>query len=752
MTVLKKPRITYAGIPLAATGSVGWKFTTGTRPYVATFTVHRTAWESTLQGLLGTENTLVIRDSRGLEIPIRQLTLMHEVPSSGPNLRSFVLADRRWRWQYTLISRDYNVPKKTGDKTAQVNVPFQGFVTTDQYDFKGFSLEAGENIWTAQAALEDVLNQLKDEGDDFPFRVDSFPIKEDVGEAREFTLQNVVLRDQGDVALSRLLSFIPGATLWVDAQGTIRIINGADLSEAKRYFDDLPGATWDGQRAIVIDRRAIRPKKVIVHYQREVEVLLEYSDNFSDGTVASQNPNRPYVENVIQTVDVATTVTEYDPILDDEITKTDLPAGTWVNFKAWLAAMNKDGVRPPASDPWTFETIKMHWLHGDLDGALGAGGKDYDDSANISLRIQAIKQHFRQSFRINRRMMDKVRDIQNVAAMLLDPFTGTRSPARVWGQATVIPSKKGEMMTRRLDKDETYLYRLVDYYAPTVGEFTDNTIKAPHGPTRVNMVDRDLGIFRLDWVLSPYGTDQAFVPSLLVNEGGSYTAPTRDLGKQDDQPMGGGVKVQDGTNGIFLADRLSYRVLLTIIPGAPNNKRAFHRTEVKATDVERFSKGEWGIGSGSGPDLEVFVAPSEATARFAWQNDGAAGSTIGVLLGLDTENPIEGGIEDTELPGFVLINEDRELRSHAQAVAAELLANFADSIQGKVATVVPRQGVELAGNMSGAAIEAGAAPSGKVMAMHEFPGAQKPISRLALMNEGARQVVLGIVRFSGGDS
>lgn len=749
MTVGRKPRIAYAGVELAASAAVAWRFTTGTRPYTATFSVYYRDWDSTLRQKIGQTSNLTITDARAKTLTIDGLTLLHEVPSGAPNLRSFVVADLRWRWQYPLISRDYNVPKKTGDRTAQVNTPFPGFVTTDEYDYKGFSLQEGKRVWTAKAALEDVLQQLQRAGVSFNYSVDSFPIDEGSGAQRAFTMQNVVLRDQGDVALSRILAYIPGAEIWVDASGTVRIINGADLSAAEQYFNSLPGATWDGERAVIVDRKAIRPRKVTVYYQREVEVILEYSDAFS-GTVARPAKTRPYIENVIQTVDDFTTVTEFDPVTGQTVTKANLPPGTWVEFRAWLAAMDQD--RPPNSDPWTFETIKMHWLHGDLDGALGAGGKDYDDSADISMRIQAIKQHFRQSFRINRLLMDRTRDIQNVSAMLLDPYTGTRGPSRVWGQATIIPSKKGERMTLRKDPNNAYLYRVVDYFAPTQNEFSGRTIEAPHGPTKVNIVDRDLGIFRLDWVLSPYGTDQSFIPCLLEDERGNRNAPRRDLEKQDDEPMGGGVKVEGGSNSIFLASSLSYRVLLTFIPGAPNNKRAFHRVELDAADVEAFVEGDWRIGSGVGPDLEVFIPPTEATARFAWQSDIAAGASVGNLFGLNEEDPLAGGIEGTEIPGFVLANGERELASHSRAVASEVYAGFADSLQGRVSTIVPQNGVRIAGNMSGVTVQAAAAPSGKVSAMHDFPGVQKPISRLALMSEGARQVVLGIVRFSGGDS
>jgi len=95
----------------------------------------------------------------------------------------------------------------------------------------------------------------------------------------------------------------------------------------------------------------------------------------------------------------------------------------------------------------------------------------------------------------------------------------------------------------------------------------------------------------------------------------------------------------------------------------------------------------------------------------------------------------------------VLTNGEREIKPHAVSLAAELLANFADNVQGQVVTRMPDTGVKLVGNMSGATIRVGSAPSGKVDAVHSFPGQQRQISRLAVMPESVRQLVLGIVPF-----
>lgn len=93
-----------------------------------------------------------------------------------------------------------------------------------------------------------------------------------------------------------------------------------------------------------------------------------------------------------------------------------------------------------------------------------------------------------------------------------------------------------------------------------------------------------------------------------------------------------------------------------------------------------------------GPDLHVFVPPNEADARFGWQDDTAAAGTVSQLLGLNSEDPNEAGIDSQDLPGFVLTNGqadgNNELTAHSAAFAAEILAAYADNLQGNVATIL----------------------------------------------------------------
>lgn len=750
-----KTTVRLGGVPLAGNSSVVWKFQTGTQPYVATFSVHNKQWATRLKNKILQPLDLVVVDSRGKTTKIKDLYILHEVASDSPHRTSFLVADRRWKWHYTLIARDYNTTKKSGDRTATNRIPDKAAqVTVDKYDFKAYSLDSLKK-WTPLAAVKDVLDLLEGGDGQARYVIESFPIEDGAADI-QFTMQNVVLRDQGDVALSRLLAYIPGAEVWVDQDGTARVFDASDLGAAEAHFAKLPKPTWDGDAARLIDRKKIRPSKVAVHYMREVECLFEFEDDYSGSTSSNPARNSPFLENVIPTVDLETVIgQEYDPEEDALKDKT-VAAGTWVNADVWLAAYDK--VRPAGSAPWTFETPKQHWIDGKLAyhwTKEDIRGGDANEVGTATARINAFLTNFRQTFRISRRYMERIRKIEAVRAVLLDPVTGQRAPATWWGEACVIAASKGQRLWARNNPEQAGVYINIRQ----LPDGSENIITVPPGPARINIIDRDQGIFRIEWVQSPYGTDAAFIPCNLVGDAGGLIVPSCDMAQQDQKPMGPGLRRESISNGLFLKDSVELKVMMTITPGAPNNKGQFHVEEVEASDVAKLYRSEFRIQDGEGPTLEVFVPPGEATARFAWEDDSDARDTIGRLLGMNSDDPNQAGLSDdpktkkideSQMLGFRIANGQRELPAHAAAVAAEMLAPFADSLQGDVATIVPTSGVTLKGNMSGATLQVGAYPSGKTNVVHEFPGQQRPISRFAMMPEDVRRLVLRIV--SWGDS
>jgi hypothetical protein len=152
------------------------------------------------------------------------------------------------------------------------------------------------------------------------------------------------------------------------------------------------------------------------------------------------------------------------------------------------------------------------------------------------------------------------------------------------------------------------------------------------------------------------------------------------------------------------------------------------------------------------------VAPNEVTARFGWKSDEEAKQTFKELMGLDDAAQGAGGYvgpgseiglsdpADMEA-GFVFVNELKEISDHAKSYAAQVLATYADAIQGSVTTQLESP-VRIRGNISQVAVSVAAAPSGKIRMTHGFPGRQQPINRFAMLPESTRRLLLGIPIYS----
>ncbi len=742
---LSKAKVTLDGVPLAASAGVAWQFIGGTQPYRTTFSTTRERFEQRLRGSMGKPLTLEITDARGKTTRIQKVYILHEVASDSPHRSAFVVADKRWQWTYQLVTRDYNMPRKTGDRDTKQRVPVETQVVVDVYDYLAYSLKSGDQgqqRWLARDIVENVLEELHGTGD--TWRVESWPIEEEPGTNEgQFTVMGLTLADPGEAALARVLGLVPGADVYVNAEGETVVYDATDLQKLRQYYQQLPPDTYAGDRPVWADRKAIRPNKVIVHYQREIEVMFRYEDSLGGGTSAAPVAAEPYIENVMPTVDPETDIGgEFDAELNQRVPKK-VPPGTWVEFSELLAAW--DEIKPEGSLPWTFDTIKTHWVHGDLEGVLGAR-LDTDPNGTVAGRVAMIRQHFRQSFRINRKYMERIRSLRAVRVGLLDPVTGARQPAAVWGQACFIPNSKGVRMPGRGDAMNGKYYRNLDQ----IGDGTRNLLTAEEGPGpfRVSIVDEELGVFTLSTILPPAGTEGSYIPCNLVNDqNATGVEPTTLLRLQDEQPMGSGMVVEGGSNGIWLDPTTDFAVLLTIVPAAPNNARRYHRETVEINDIDAVFRSEFRIKGGTGPDLHLFVPPGEATARFAMTDETEAFSSIRDILGVTLGSDEEPGTEETEFPGYQIMNQERHLSSHAVSLAAESLASFSDNIIGSLVTRTPDQPLALHGNTSDVAIAVGTAPDSTVRVVHNFPGQNRSISRFALMPESTRQILLGIVPF-----
>lgn len=750
--VLRKPSVKLAGVELAATGMVAWRFQAGVQPFITTFSVHESDWGK-LENQKGKPLVLEVIDSRGARTSVRDVFILHEVDSTKPRIVSFRVADRRWRWHRKLVARVYNLRRKTGDTDLDDRtLPLEGKEGIPRYNYRPYSLKGGEDVWTARDALEDCLDLLENElFGGFGGRVvfSSFPA------TRQQTLENVVLRDAGDAALEQLLAKIPGASVWINKLGHTVVYNQHDLAAAEAYLKVLPLATWDGDKTALVLKKEIRPSKILVHYEREVECLMHYEDDYSQGNQSTFRRNQLYLENVVRTTDPQTTVTEFNPETGENDPPKTVGPGTWVNLESWLVAMDAKHGRSAGTTslPWTFDTIKRFWLMGNLEGLLVGtnlrGNIDGAEADNTSAHnaVQALLESFRQTYRVSRRYIHRINQLKDVRVALIDPVSGIRMPAAVWGQVTLRPTAKGAHIASRKNEGKSGKYYLVT----SLDEDTNQIAKTPPGPQKLTILDPDAGIIRISSHEDPYDTYSRVIPCHVVGADDKLRVPVMALQLQDKEILGAGMRLQNGTGDWFLSSKLKFKVMITIVPGSPNNRGLFHTIEV-APDELKILYPEYRIQSGTGPVHHIYVSPSEATARFGWRFDDEAEDTLERLLGLDEDDPTLGGLVDengnptNDMPGLWLVNEKAELTDHARTVAAEAYTGLSDTVLGKRTTILSGNDIEIRGNMTGATLQVAAAPSGKVNVAHDFGGALRPVDRRALMEGQTRKIVLGIVR------
>jgi hypothetical protein len=765
---LQKATVSLGGTMLAGSGSIVWKFTTGVHPYMTTMSVHESKWEK-LKAKKGQPINLVITNSYGVKTTIEKLYILEEVPSGSPHIVSFSVADVRWKWNRKIIVRDYNMSKRTADKNFDnQTLPVDNKQSTPKYDYRPFSLYQGEFVWKAEECLKDFMETMIGEDPspgsggsrDKLYKIDS------LGASGEFSLQNISISDPGNLALQRLLSFIPGTNVWIDQKGVARFFNTLDVDKADNFIEGLPPSTWDGDKHERVERLKIRPNQVNVYYEREWELLLQYEDDWRTTTQSNPVFNEPWVENVIPTVFEETTVNVYD-YEENKVIERTVPPGTWVNAKEWLRVHN-ELLGPQAvvgAMPWTFKTLRVFWIRGDLEGRLLGtqlrGKQGEVDTTNARAAIQALREHFRTTFMISRRWMERLRDVKSVRVTLIDPVTGTRMPSSVWGQITVAPTTKGTAMfdrKRGSQRGASAMYYLVDNYPENTTRTVENTV----GPETLNFIDRDAGIFKLTAGNGTYGTYNTVIPGNTVNAAGEKRVAQYDLGGQDENgvAVGAGMRLQNGTNEWMLPYEYKFRAMITIVPGAPNNIRRMHREVVDHDEMVKYLNAPGDIAQGQGPPIDIFIPSAELTARYAWSIDDQAKESSIKLLGLDQDDPTLGGLEDNpdtkgqnearNPEGMVWVNEQREIYEHSRSVAAEILSHYIDATAGRITTRVPTGNSRLGdmyGNMTSASISVDGAPSAKVRVTHDFGSLVTPVSRLALMPESARKVVLGIVRF-----
>lgn len=687
---------TLGGERLLAIGRVGWSLISGTDPHIRTFEMEAGAAQRVLaQTRSGQTLELSIEVPGRVPLKIQKLYALSGGPSAAhPQILEVLVADRRWLLPRLYVERVYNLRRRTGERRIlrEGDAPEQLAQVVDDVHFAAWSLFPRDNPttrWSARNIVADVLERL------VPGDWEIAPSL-----SREIDVEGLLISDPGPAALRRALGLLPGADVYVNETGKYVVYDRRDGGEETVLGNADPPISGP-LLTRKSDLRLSRPKRVRVRTVPELELRL---DSRSEGGTVTEDTRE--IENVL-------------PVPDFQLTMADgriVPQGSWERVDDVLTAWTND-VRPGQTVVLSHDIIQRAWFNGGFFQAfVQLAGIEPD--LILARRVAAIYEHYRQTWRVDRRMMDRIASLQAVRVGILDAETATRAPAVVYGDWTVIYTLRGGVseQTRQLSR-----------FADTFDGYATSLADARIAPAVVSILDPEQGIIQFAYELDPHARL-------------AQVAPGKALGRSaadNELPVADPREERQGGRGLLashlrLESAHQVATILTIVPGAPNDERRLHEEIVEPAEAFK----ALGIDSAppcDGPEWEIRIGAQLETARFAWRDDNAA--AVEDLLGLTGSNP--GGTARLGEP----VNKDR-LRALAVANAAALYARFVDRHEGELHTALS-PGIRPTGSI--AAVTHTLDPNSGATTEAILPTEVDAEDPIALMPESIRRQILGLV-------
>lgn len=726
---------TLAGVPLLGHESVGWRFTRGTTPYQRIFEVTEDGYRAIMSAVganaPGQSSTggLKIESSSGstfasdpdpvgvelrIEVDghetlsVKNLLVISDTPASAPYLRAVVVTDIRFLWSRRVVEGSYNIRRRTGDR-RWVNenqrdkiINFARAAPADDVDFAIYSLKGEETKWVAADVIDDILNQVT-KG---KFEFSKALVK------NELPVEGLELNDRGDSAIDRVLQLVPGLSLYIDNNGVAVVTSdydGSDEAEIKNAKPPIVGS----QMWSLVDLSVSRPSAIELFFEIEEEFRFNFLETETGQTMAGGEEDSPYLENVLPLPDPETT-----------LNGNKLAQGTWAKIDDTLfAAWNADypatvvyGGRTANLPQFTLAVLRDNWFTKTYNLYYEAGVLV---DARWARRVSAALAHYRQTFRISKRWLDRLRSFRANRVSIIDPETGTRAPADVYTNYTIIPTKRRLALTQA-DPSRQAAFQIIGY--------ADNIRNGILAQARVEIVDQEQGIIRIQYVGDAFGDTAQVVPS-AVRIRPELAALAKSNVTFISQDPRDGVPSLENFGALSVGHKLA--VVLTATPAAPAGKGRLIRVTVGPGDVSGIlpSSAAAKLGKCLGPPWQVRVGGGVLTAKFGYQDDSQDEAMNAVL-----------GRGDRDVNR--LLNK-AEIEATARAIAASIYTGQIDRYEGTNSSAIDPNRKPV-GRIKGVQHEL--APDGSGITVIDIPPDIKPIDFYGLLPPSVRRTLLRLVQ------
>ncbi len=599
-----------------------------------------------------------------------------------------------------------------------------------KFHYARFSLKAADTPWTAREILRDVLTSpdaLDEPESDVIF-------DDDVNQLDELPIENLNLDDPGDSALARAITLIPGADVTIQPDGKIRVFNTLSGKESDVVGkgvigeDGLLGPEMAGGGHVEFDdRRFLRPSRVDVFFSMEVELRQD----FLEDTPPSQTEEDPplYLDNVMPLPD-------FGPL---KVGGQDTFQNTYVTIKdaidAWTAQSLPQGIITNLD----FDLINRAMVPGmGFFAALELLGKlDLNTAeADWAARVSALQTHYRQTFRLPRPWMDRFLSIRAFLVATIDIVNGQRAPAMAYADYSYVPSMKGLLRQIHTGEGDFYAFNVSGY--PGKDKEINRETSRP-APARVEIVDSDQGIIRVNYQTDPYRNRDVVLPAKLVN------APRKNLRRSNvSAPVGFNMKSAAGTV-TQLSEEQKVAVLFSVVPASPNSKEQLYRISITPDKVRDLlpEGARSSLENARGPVKEIRIGAAIETARVRWKQSKAVDIKKIFGVGGVLDNPRDQlkdlVINDKEQADIGAPDRSASLPTIARAAAASVYASEHARPRGSM-TGRMRGSTQLEGTMK--ELNHILHPNGMAVTQASLPVEITPLDFYSFMDSNTRQIVL----------
>lgn len=725
-------KATLAGKPLLNTDIVGWELREGVKPVVRT--VDMAPLDAIAVSTTGGPVSLLIQPEEGNPVKVQGLWVLNIQPGPNKYISKVTIADRRWLWSYSWILKRYNHRRNVGTKRLVANdqVP-QVNAIAPSIAYWEWSLDSGRP-WASFSMLTDLLKVMSEKEKSFTGGFE-FTIDQRIGnKIKSLPIEDITLDDPGDQALSRALSYLPEAMVYVDYDAKVIVTSRATGDEKAAIKAILPEMVDEGHTDLV-ENSLIRPKEIDVLFTIESEVLLNFTENALEvgATTTNDQPDSRTLFNVLPSSDYQ--LTTGDGVPSD---RAPICQGTYITFgdafNYWgnLPLILKNG----SARKLDHDILQRAFVpQMDLWAALGIAGDRPDNQGTLKnwpARIAACQNHYRMTFQISSTYMDRVLSVRAYRAGTIDPVRRTRGPALAYGDYCILYTQRSIWKNIAQKKPLDFAINKTAY--PSSGVL-DST--AEPSPCDVQIIDSDQGVIHLAYKSNPiYGMNETILPSQLASD----SIPTSDI-TQRTRPISFDCVIK-GQKPPRLSASYKCKILVTMVPAAPNSTAQLFRVKIKPNDVASMMPDSQaaGLTNAQGPTMEIRIGAGVEVARVAW-NDARA-SDIDKLFGVIPGEPNLAGLVINEGEPAGLEN-GASLNAIAKAAAARVYASLCDRFEGSTAGYMNGQ-VRPAGWLGNVRHEL--RPDGQAVTVLEMPSAIPQFSLFAFLDSSTRQSLLGLVQ------